>query len=114
MAKQLQGVAPEILASYDQQCAALKRDWLRLGSLIEEFSAPNADLDALEREFLTLRSTFACDYPILSYWRKGGYGLTAGINRMMAGAPALSGLVESAVSADNPTRQQWRAVWTSI
>lgn len=110
MAKQRQGITPEELATYEKQCSDLARDWQRLWALIGQYRGPDAHSDALEIEFLGLRSTLSCDYPILAYWRKGGYGLSAGINRMMAGSPTLRSLAESAGPPESRTNQQWRAV----
>lgn len=112
--KRDQGVREADLASYEQQCAALAKDWQRLRALIEAYHAPDADRERLEMEYLAIRSALSCDYPVLSYWRKGGYGLTAGINRMMAGSPALRALAESARASEGRVNQTWNAVWASL
>lgn len=114
MAKQQQGVSPEDLSSYVQQCGAVSRDWQRLGQLIEAYRAPDADRQRLEDEYVGLRCTLSCDYPILTYWRKGGYGLSAGIQRMMDGASTLETLASSAGPVHGKVQERWQSVWASL
>jgi len=114
LAKQQQGVSPEDLTSYQEQCAAVSRDWQQLAQLIENYSAPEADRKRLEDDFVGLRCTLSCDYPILTYWRKGGYGLSAGIQRMMDGAPTLETLSDPSGTARGKVQEQWQTVWDAL
>ncbi|MBX3177224.1 MAG: hypothetical protein KF886_07690 [Candidatus Hydrogenedentes bacterium] len=104
-----QGVTEEQLASYEQQCAALGEVWRRLGALLQAAQSSGGGRESLEAEYLAIRSALACDFPILTYWRQGGYGLTAGINRLTAGAPTLEDLAGSGRAAEG-----WRGVRQSL
>ena len=114
MAKQQQGVSPEDLSSYQQQCAALSRDWQRLGELVAGYHAAGAARQQLEDEYIGLRCSLSCDYPILTYWRNGGYGLTAGIQRMMDGGATLATVAGTAGSVHGRSRKHWEAVQRSL
>jgi len=111
---QQQGISAGVLESYEEQCNALARDWKRMGGLIDQCRDPNANREQLEGDFLALRSSLSCDYPILTYWRKGGFGLTAGINRMLSGSPTLADLVESAGANNGHASGDWQSVWNSL
>ena len=114
MAKQQQGVSPEDLSSYQQQCAALSQDWQRLGEMIEGFGDAGSERQRLEDDYIGLRCTLSCDYPILAYWRNGGYGLSAGIHRMITAGTTLAALAESAAQPQGRARKQWQDVRNSL
>lgn len=109
-----QGVSGEALASYQQQCAAIAQDWARLRAIIDAGSRPDADKGQLESELIALKSRLACDYPLLTQWRKGGYGLSTGINKMLAGITSLSSLVDSGRNPESRVNRTWRDVQTSL
>lgn len=105
-----QGITRKTLESYENQCAALGEDWRRLQDLLRACRDSSADQDQLEGTYISLRSNLACDYPILTYWRDGGYGLTPGINRLLDGAPDLSALVDGVRRPDCPVQRWWKTV----
>ena len=114
MAKQQQGIPPDVIASYLTQCNVLSQDWQRVHELLEAYNTPGADRARLEGEYIALRSKLSCDYPILSYWRKGGFGLSAGINQTLAIGTTLSALSESAQASDNTVQKHWQSAWASL
>lgn len=114
LGKQQQGISPDVIASYRSQCTVLAEDWQRIHELLEAYEAPGSDRDRLELEYIGLRSKLSCDYPILSYWRKGGFGLSAGIHQTLAIGSTLASLSESARSQDNLVQKHWQAAWSSL
>ena len=114
MAKQQQGIPPDVIASYLTQCNVLSRDWQRVHELLEAYNTPGADRERLEGEYIALRSKLSCDYPILSSWRKGGFGLSAGINQTLAIGTTLAALSESAQASDKSVQKHWQSAWTSL
>lgn len=103
-----------MIASYRSQCAVLAEDWQRVHELLEAYQTSGSDRDRLELEYIGLRSKLSCDYPILSHWRKGGFGLSAGIHQTLAIGTTLASLSESARSQDNVVQKHWQAAWTSL
>ena len=114
MAKQQQGISSDVIASYRSQCAVLSQDWQRVHELLDAYHAPDADRESLELEYMALRSKLSCDYPILSYWRKGGFGLSAGINQTLALGSSLASLSESSGASCGTVQRHWQAAWTSL
>ncbi|MBL7649229.1 MAG: hypothetical protein JNK74_23875 [Candidatus Hydrogenedentes bacterium] len=114
MAKQQQGIAPDVIASYKAQCAALSEDWQRVHALLDAYHAFGADRESLELEYMALRSKLSCDYPVLSYWRKGGFGLSAEINRTLALGSSLASLSESSGASCGTVQKHWQAAWTAL
>lgn len=104
------GINEQTLREYEEQCAGLGEDWRRLQDLLRACQDASADQDQLEGRYISLRSNLSCDYPILTYWRDGGYGLTAGINRLLDGAPDISALINAARQPDNTVQRWWKAV----
>lgn len=114
MARQQQGVPAEVIASYRAQCVALSADWRRVHDLLEAFQAPGADRAGLELEYMALRSTLSCDYPMLTDWRKGGFGLSAEINQTLALGGSLASLAESAATPERGAQRHWQGAWDSL
>lgn len=114
MAKQQYGIQSDVIASYLAQCTDLSHDWERIHKLLEAYQAPGADREGLELEYMALRSKLSCDYPILSYWRKGGFGLSAEINQTLAIGSNLASLSEAAASPGGTVQTHWQAAWSSL
>lgn len=114
MAKQQQGISPDVIASYRAQCVVLAEDWQRIQYLVEAYQRPGSDRARLELEYIGLRSKLSCDYPVLSYWRKGGFGLSAGIHQTLAIGTTLASLSESASGQDGHVQKHWQAAWASL
>ncbi len=112
--KKAHGVSEEELNSYQQQCAAIAQDWTRLQELMGSYHQPGANKEALEWELIALKGRLACDYPVLTQWRKGGFGLSAGINKMLTTATNLSSMADSAPNAESRVNRTWREVQTSL
>ncbi len=112
--KSSQGVSPEALDYYQKQCEAIAHDWARLRNMIDGFSQPGADKEKLEWELIALKSRLACDYPVLTEWRKGGYGLSAGVNKMLTGATNLATLADSGGNPESRVNRNWRDVQTAL
>jgi hypothetical protein len=108
------GVSDDTLASYQQQCDAIGKDWQTLRGLIDAYPKAGAEKDRLEDELLSVKSRLSCDYTVLTHWRKGGYGLSAGINKMLSGATNLATLAETAGSPESRVNQTWREVQSSL
>lgn len=112
--KKAHGVSEDELNSYQQQCAAIAKDWARLQALIGTYSQPGAPKEEMEWELIALKGRLACDYPVLTHWRKGGFGLSAGINKMLTGATNLSSMADSASNPESRVNRTWREVQSSL
>ncbi len=112
--KHSQGISRETLVTYQKQCDEISRDWARLRAVIDACSKPGVDKEQMEGELIALKSRLSCDYPVLTYWRKGGYGLSAGINRMLANLPDISTLADAAQNPDSRINQTWQEVRSSL
>lgn len=112
MGKQIQSVSAEELADITRQCAALHEDWHRFYQLA---AAPPAT-DAVQRQlaFIQLQSRFSCDYPILSRWRSGNFGLASAIGKLVARAGTLEAFSQEARQGDGPLVRDWREVNEAI
>jgi hypothetical protein len=112
MGKQVQSVSAEELADITRQCAALHEDWHRFYQL----AAVPPDGDAVQRQlaFIQLQSRFSCDYPILSRWRAGNFGLALAIGKLMARAGTLDAFSQEARQGDGPLMRDWREVNEAI
>lgn len=108
--KTAQGVPDEELAYYRQQCEAIWADWARLRALVDAYLKPGADKEKLEWDFIALKSRLSCDYAVLTRWRKGGYGLSAGINKMLASATNLSSLASGGANPESRFNRTWNEV----
>lgn len=112
MGKQVQSVSEEELTDITRQCAALHEDWHRCYQLA---SAPlTADVVQRQLAFIQLQSKFSCDYPILSRWRSGNFGLASAIGKLVARAGTLEAFSQQAQQGDGPLMRDWREVNEAI
>jgi hypothetical protein len=102
------------LNQYQRECAGLAEDWSRLRALVEAFPKEGANKAQLEGEFIALRSRLSCDYTVLTRWRKGGYGLTAGVHKMLASTTTLSDAASNATHPESRFNRTWRDVHSSL
>ncbi len=112
--KQSQGISVDALAHYQQQCEEIAKDWGRLRAVIDAYPKSGLNKERMEGELISLKSRLSCDYPVLTYWRKGGYGLSAGINKMLFNLTDLSSLADSAQNPASRVNQTWQEVRASL
>jgi len=111
---QSRGLTVETLASYQGQCAAIAADWARLREIIDTCASPGVNREQLEWDLIAIKSRLACDYPVLTEWRKGGYGLCAGINKMLSGVTNLGSLADAGGNPESRVNRTWREVQASL
>lgn len=112
MGKQVQSVSAEELADISRQCAALHEDWHRFYQLAS--LAPGGDGSQRQLAFIQLQSRFSCDYPILSRWRTGNFGLASAISKLVARAGTLEAFSREAQQGDGPLVRDWNEVNDAI
>lgn len=108
--KQAQGVSPEALANYQRQCQAIASDWQRLHALARAYHQPEVNKEQLEWDLIAIKSRLSCDYDVLTRWRKGGYGLTGGVNKMLANTANLASIADAAPNPESRFNQTWKEV----
>lgn len=112
MSKQVQSVSAEELADISRQCAALHEDWHRFYQLAS--GAPEGDGSQRQLAFIQLQSRFSWDYPILSRWRAGNFGLASAIGKLVARAGTLEAFSREAQQGDGPLVRDWNEVNEAI
>ena len=100
------------LTDISRQCAALHEDWQRFYHMAA--APPTPDASQQQLAFIQLQSRLSCDYPILSRWRKGNFGLASSIGKLVAQAGTLEAFAHEARAGDGPLVREWRAVNDSI
>jgi hypothetical protein len=112
MGRQHQSVSAEELADISRQCAALHEDWHRFYQLAS--AAPGSDAVQRQLAFIQLQSRFSCDYPILSRWRAGNFGLASAMGKLVARAGTLEAFAREAQQGDGPLVRDWNEVNDAI
>ena len=112
MAKQVQSVSAEELADISRQCVALHEDWHRFYQLAS--APPENDGGQRQLAFIQLQSRFSCDYPILSRWRSGNFGLASAIGKLVARAGTLEAFAREAQQGAGPLVRDWKEVNDAI
>ena len=112
MGKQVQSISAEELADISRQCAALHEDWHRFYQLASV--QPGGDAVQRQLAFIQLQSRFSCDYPILSRWRSGSFGLASAIGKLVARAGTLEAFSQEAQQGDGPLVRDWQSVNAAI
>ena len=112
MGSHVQSISAEELAEISRQCAVLHEDWHRFYQLA--VSPPGADPTGQQLAFIQLQSRLSCDYPILSHWRKGNFGLAGAIGKLVAQAGTLDAFAREVRSGDGPLLREWQTVNEAI
>lgn len=112
MASSAQTVSVEELTNLNHQCTALHEDWQRFYQLAA--SPPEQDPNARHLAFIQLQSRLSCDYPILSHWQKGNFGLSSHISKLVAQTGTLESFAKEVQQGGGPLVEEWKSVNDSI
>tara|TARA_R110001592_G_scaffold16058_4_gene68769 strand:- start:917 stop:1549 length:633 start_codon:yes stop_codon:yes gene_type:complete len=112
VAKATQSVSLDELTDISSQCCALHEDWHRFYQLASH--SDKGDQSQIQLTFIQLQSRLSCDYPILSHWRKGSFGLASSIGKLVAQAGTLDTLSREVRAGDGPLVREWQSVNESI
>lgn len=99
--------------TYESQFAAFQADWRRMYAIVQAWSQPGADRQALDVELIQLKSKISCDYPTLPRWFGGRDEMSSGIGRFLQGGVTLESLAQGMQSGGRLCRE-WLAVDESI
>lgn len=106
-----QPITLEELGDIESQCAELHKDW---HSFYQVAASPGDDAGQQHVAFIQLQSRLSCDYPVLSHWRKGNFGLSASIGKLVARAGTLEAFATEVHAGGGPLVQEWHEVNDAI